>query len=116
MIDGEVDVGRRGLVTHLLLAPLTEECLSRGPGEARRAGPEASLRPCRQWPRASKYRNAQEGRYDLKMVALAAHDRVLCGDGPAARLIDRARWCSTTAAATAAAATATAAAAGVLHG
>jgi hypothetical protein len=33
MIDGEVDVGRRGLVTHLLLAPLTEECLGRRAGE-----------------------------------------------------------------------------------
>jgi hypothetical protein len=41
--------------------------------------------------RASKYRNAQEGRYDHNMVALAGHDRVLCGEGPAARLIDRAR-------------------------
>src|SRR5262245_16756768 len=34
-IDGEIDVGRRGLVTHLLLAPLTGECLGRRPGEAR---------------------------------------------------------------------------------
>jgi hypothetical protein len=61
------------------------------PAKPRRARPEASLRPCRQWPRASKYRNAQEGRYDHNMVALAGHDRVLCGEGPAARLIDRAR-------------------------
>ena len=35
LIDGEVNVGRRGLVTHLLLAPLTGECLGRRPGEAR---------------------------------------------------------------------------------
>jgi len=43
------------------------------PAKPRRARPEASLRPCRQWPRASKYRNAQEGRYDHNMVALAGH-------------------------------------------
>src|SRR5262245_28525039 len=35
LVDGEVDVGRRGLATHLLLAPLTGECLGRCPGEAR---------------------------------------------------------------------------------
>src|SRR5215470_8354856 len=35
LIGGEVDVGRRGLVTHLLLAPLTGEFLGRRPGEAR---------------------------------------------------------------------------------
>jgi len=49
LIDGEVDVGRRGLVTHLLLAPLTRECLGRRPGEARPrpAGesPAAALQP-----------------------------------------------------------------------
>src|SRR5262245_66478250 len=34
-IDGEVTVARRGLVTHLLLAPLTGECLGGRPGKAR---------------------------------------------------------------------------------
>jgi hypothetical protein len=34
MIDGELDVGTRGLVTHLLLAPLTEECLGGVPANA----------------------------------------------------------------------------------
>src|SRR5262249_62021631 len=42
-------------------------------------------------------------------LALDAHDRVPCGRGLVARLIDRARGCSTAAAATAAAA-------GMLHG
>ena len=31
LIDGEVDVGRRGLVTHLLLAPLTGPTSRRSP-------------------------------------------------------------------------------------
>src|SRR5262245_47007467 len=39
LIDGEVDVGRRGLVTHLLLAPLTGECLGRRVGEPRARPP-----------------------------------------------------------------------------
>ena len=48
LIDGEVNIGRRGLVTPLL-APLTGECLGRRPGEAppRPAGesPAVALQP-----------------------------------------------------------------------